>query len=301
MNYHLTILASASGSPVAGKLNQSAQYLVFANKHILIDCGEATQQQLVKLKLGLMKIEQVYISHLHADHFMGLIGLINSFNLNHRQNKLEIFGPPGLENIIQTQLTECDIRLRYPLEFHHTQAKEPKTIFSNDKFTVETIPLAHRLPTTGFIFREINVKRNIDKSKIVNANIPYHAFPLLQAGKDIQLEDGRLLQSAHYTLAPRPGKSYAYFSDTGYNPHNTKYLKDVEVLYHEATFGNDLEERALEAGHSTIGQALRMAEDAGIVHLILGHLSSRYQNFPEINQHAIKQVSVAVEGFKIEL
>ena len=285
MEFEVTILGSNSAIPAHGR-NQTSQLVSVGNSFLLIDCGEGTQIQLRKFKLKFGRIDFILISHLHGDHFYGLMGLISSFHLVKRERLLTIFGPSGLDEIITTQLKHTNTKLSFPLRFVPTQADGKNLILEEPMFRAFTFPLQHRIPCTGFLIEEKPGLRNMVKEKLVKTKMPVEAIASLREGNDVVDSDGKVLYSVEeYTYPPKQSKKYGYCSDTIFDPSLVDYIKGVDLLYHEATFGDDETERAGATFHSTSRQAANIAMNAKAGKLLLGHYSSRYKDIsPILNQ-----------------
>lgn len=274
MSFQLTILGASAALPTIGKIT-TCQYLTIQNFHFLIDCGEGAQHQLMKWKLPALRIDAIFISHLHGDHYFGLIGLISSMNLRKRYKELHLFAPHGLDEIIVTQLKYAKTHLDFPLHFH-TVEHEKKIIYENHALTVESIPLQHRVECCGFLFKEKTKPRPINKDFLQEGMIPH--IPKLKAGYDITDDSGKIIyRNEDFTFPPNPSYSYAFCSDTLYQPQLAKQLKGVDMLYHEATFTHADEKYATQTQHSTTLQAAQLARDAQVKKLIIGHYSARYK------------------------
>jgi ribonuclease Z len=275
--FELTILGCGSATPT-NKRNPSAQLLHVAGRYFLIDCGEGTQVQLRRFKCNFSRIDHIFISHMHGDHYFGLIGLLQSFHLLGRRKKMVVYGPAALKEAIEVQNKVSETRLVYPLEFVAVNPKVPQVIFDDEKVSVTTIPLDHRIACTGFLFREKNFLRKIIKEKLTEAKIPVSEMNRLKQGFDVTDEDGNLVKNSELTLDPAPPRSYAYCSDTRFNEKLAAQLQGVDLLYHESTFLEDMKDRAVMTMHSTAKEAAQMAVLAGAKKLILGHFSSRYDD-----------------------
>lgn len=285
MEFEVTILGSNSAIPAHGR-NQTSQLVSVGNSFLLIDCGEGTQIQLRKFKLKFGRIDFILISHLHGDHFYGLMGLISSFHLVKRERLLTIFGPSGLDEIITTQLKHTNTKLSFPLRFVPTQAEGKNLILEEPMFRIFTFPLQHRIPCTGFLIEEKPGLRNMIKEKLVKTKMPVEAIVSLREGNDVLDSDGKVKYSVEeYTYPPKQSKKYGYCSDTIFDLSLVGYIKGVDLLYHEATFGDDETERAGTTFHSTSRQAANIAKEAEVSKLLLGHYSSRYKDLiPILNQ-----------------
>lgn len=281
----LTILGCYAATP-RSFTNPTSQVLEINNELVLIDCGEGTQVQLRRNKVKFSKIKHIFISHLHGDHFYGLVGLISTFKLLNRETELHIYGPKGIKEIICLQLKLSSSWTNYPLHFHELSSSSPEIILDNEKFSVETIPLVHRIYTNGFLFREKPGDRQLLMNEVLQYDIDVVYYRGIKKGKDAVLEDGTIIPNQQLTADPDEPKSFAFCSDTRYNPSMVTQLREVTVLYHEATF---LEEHAYLAAptrHSTAKEAANIAREAGVSHLVLGHYSTRYKDISLFKQEA---------------
>lgn len=270
----------------------------------LIDCGEGTQVQLRKNKIKFSKINQVFISHLHGDHFFGLIGLISTFSLLGRTTDLHIYGPKGIKEIILLQLRLSNSWTNYGLYFHELESDESETIFEDEKVLVKTIPLKHRVYTNGFLFQEKAGARKLNMDAVLNYEIESCYYQKIKNGKDITLEDGRIIPNSELTFDPLPPKSYAFCSDTVYYEAVIPIIENVDVLYHESTFLESEEGLAQKTLHSTAKEAARIALKANVKQLILGHYSTRYESitlFKEEAETVFPEVFLAEDGKTFEL
>lgn len=266
--------------------NPTSQVLEINNQMYLIDCGEGTQVQLRKHKIKFSRINQIFISHLHGDHFFGLIGLISTFSLLNRPNDLHIYGPKGIKEIILLQLKLSKSYTKYNLFFHELESKESELIFEDDKISVYTIPLKHRVYTNGFLFKEKPGLRRIDINAATKHNIEVCYYNKLKQGSDLKQEDGTVIKNETVTFDPLPTQSYAFCSDTIYNEEIITLIKNVDVLYHESTFLEQDIEKCIPTGHSTAIQAATIAKMAKVKNLILGHYSNRYSDINLFKQEA---------------
>lgn len=299
MSIKLTILGCHSSTPRANAYPTS-QYLEINNRHFLIDCGEGTQRQMRKHKVGFSKINHIFISHLHGDHFFGLIGLISTFGILSREKKLHIFGPKGIEEVILLQLKVSKSHVKYRLVFHELTSTKSELIFEDDKVSVHTIPLTHRVYTNGYLFIEKEKPRKLHLENIQNySEIETCDYNNIKAGKDIVLATGEIVPNKELTLPPEKPKSYAFCSDTSYKPNIVPIIENADLLYHEATFLSDKEDLAKKTGHSTAKQAAQIAQQANVQQLIIGHYSSRYSDISFFKKEAIEifePVHLAVAG-----
>ena len=299
----LTILGCYAATPRT-ITNPTSQLLEINNRMFLIDCGEGTQVQLRKNKIKFSKINQVFISHLHGDHFFGLIGLISTFSLLGRTMDLHIYGPKGIKEIILLQLRLSNSWTNYGLYFHELESDESETIFEDEKVLVKTIPLKHRVYTNGFLFQEKAGARKLNMDAVLNYEIESCYYQKIKNGKDITLEDGRIIPNSELTFDPLPPKSYAFCSDTVYYEAVIPIIENVDVLYHESTFLESEEGLAQKTLHSTAKEAARIALKANVKQLILGHYSTRYESitlFKEEAETVFPEVLLAEDGKTFEL
>ncbi len=299
----LTILGCYAATPRT-ITNPTSQLLEIKNRMFLIDCGEGTQVQLRKNKIKFSKINQVFISHLHGDHFFGLIGLISTFSLLGRTTDLHVYGPKGIKEIILLQLRLSNSWTNYGLFFHELESEETELIFEDDKVLVSTIPLKHRVYTNGFLFQEKVGERKLNMDAVLNYEIESCYYQKIKNGKDISLDDGRLISNSDLTFDPVQPKSYAFCSDTVYHEAILSIIENVDVLYHESTFLDSEAVLAQKTLHSTAKEAARIALKANAKQLILGHYSTRYDTislFEEEAKTIFKNVFLAEDGKSFEL
>ena len=299
----LKILGSNAAVP-AHKRNQTAQFLGIMHHSFLIDCGEATQLQMKKYKIKVNRVNHIFISHLHGDHYYGLMGLISSMHLFGRKKELYIYGPPGLMEIITLQLKYSETCLNYRIVFKEWMPGISETLIDNEHLTVSTIPLNHRVNCSGFLFREKPKKRRINKNRLPKSLTPLQIIAL-KNGDDITDAEGNLLYlNADVTYEPHPSFSYAYCSDTKYDESIITYIKGVDILYHEATFMDDMRDRAAKTYHTTTIQAAEIALKAQVEKLIIGHFSTRYKELNPLlteSRKVFKNTDLAIEGKSFEL
>lgn len=305
MSFEVTILGSSSATPIYQR-HPTAQVLQVHERFFLIDCGEGTLIQLNRYQIKFHRINHIFISHLHGDHYLGLMGLLSTMHLQGRKTELTIFGPEALWEIIEVQLRHSQTVLRYPIRFQAVDPSVSTVLFEDDSLRVSTIVLSHRIPCTGFLFEEQPRPRKIIKEKLAEYAIPLESYTSLKAGEDLILEDGRVVPNAEVTTAPPAPRRYAYCSDTIYDERLIDIVKGVELLYHEATFLHDLADRAAETYHSTARQAATIAKKSGVKRLIIGHFSARYKSLYPLLEEAkevFDNTTLAMEGdrFKIEV
>jgi ribonuclease Z len=298
LSFQLTILGTGSATPVLTR-NPTAHHLQIEQEGYLIDCGENTQQQLLHFKIRTTKLKYIFITHLHGDHFFGLIGLLSTLNMHRRMDDLWVFGPKGLSEIITLQLKYSDTRLNFKIIFKETNTEHSYQLFENEFITVTTIPLVHRVPCCGFLFREKTRKRKIIK-ELKPSDLSVEEVKLLKEGSDILNIDGSIkYRNEDFTIPSLKSCSYAFCSDTQYYEPIIDIIKNVDILYHEATFLHELLPRATQTFHSTTKQAATIAKKAKVGKLIIGHYSSRYK---ELDAHLAEarevfmNTSLAIEG-----
>lgn len=265
----------------------------------LIDCGEGTQVQLRKHKIKFSRINRIFISHLHGDHFFGLIGLISTFSLLNRENDLHVYGPKGIKEIILLQLKYSNSYTGYNLYFHELEDKESVLVYEDDNVTVHTIPLQHRVYTNGYLFKEKNTQRKLNIDAIADYKIEKCYFQKIKNGSDLTSEDGSIIPNSALTFDPQKEKSYAFCSDTIFDESIVPIIDNVSVLYHESTFLESEAHLATKTMHSTAKQAATIAKQANVGTLIMGHYSTRYGNielFKEEAKTIFKSVLLANDG-----
>lgn len=283
--FTVTILGSSAAIPTATR-NLSAQLVAYGEQYFLFDCGEGTQLILKQLRIKINKIGHVFISHLHGDHYYGLIGLISTWHLLGRKTAVNVYGPSELQNIIEIQLNASMTTLSYPLIFHSTQSETPRLIADTGRMTVTSLPLKHRIPTTGFLINEKPLPRSIRRAETDRYGVPFIFMEKLRAGEDFVDEDGNTIPNHLLTIEPAPPRSYAYCSDTAWYEPLAKWIQGCSMLYHEATFMNDKARSAEEKMHSTAAQAAQIASLAGVRKLLLGHFSARYDDLSLLQAEA---------------
>ena len=252
----------------------------------LIDCGEGTQVQLRRNKIRFSKITHIFISHLHGDHFYGLIGLISTFTLLNRTTDLHVYGPKGIKEIILLQLKYANSYTGYNLYFHELDAAVPEIVYEDNKVTVSTIPLKHRVYTNGYLFREKPADRKLNVAAVAEYEIDKCYFRNIKLGRDITLDDGRIISNDKLTYDPVAPKSYAFCSDTVFDPDIVPHIAAVDVLYHEATFLESEVQLSGKTMHSTAKQAAEIAKRANVGTLVLGHYSTRYESITLFEREA---------------
>ncbi|MEH6620808.1 ribonuclease Z [Maribacter arcticus] len=281
----LTILGCYAATPRT-LTNPTSQVLEINNHIILIDCGEGAQVELRRRKVKFSRINHIFISHLHGDHFFGLPGLISTMRLLGREKELHVYGPKGIKEAITLLLKLGDSWTNYPLLFHELTSKEPELVFEDKKISVTTIPLVHRIYTNGFLFKEKEGKRKLNIDAAQNYGIDKAYYQNIKNGKDITLDNGETILNKELTFDPPKPKSYAFCSDTVYDTNLSEQLKGVDVLYHESTFLESESELATKTKHSTALQAAKIAKAANVKTLVLGHYSTRYKSIELFKEEA---------------
>ncbi|HOV10923.1 MAG TPA: ribonuclease Z [Bacteroidales bacterium] len=298
MNWKLIILGSNAATPTTDR-NPSAQVLSCDNRLFLIDCGEGTQMQMRKFKVKFQRIDHIFISHLHGDHYLGLMGLLFTLHLSGRNRPLHVYANAGLRHIIDLQLKASDSTLLYPLVFHELPVQKACTLFEDERLCISCFPLLHRVPTHGFLFRQKLAERNLNKEKIDQLQIPVTQLDAIKKGSDYTDKKGITYLNAALTLEPPPPKIFAYCSDTAYNPSIVRYIEKASLLYHEATFMHDRQTNAGEKQHSTTIQAATIAKQAKAGKLLIGHFSARYDELTKVieeTRSVFPDADLAIEG-----
>lgn len=279
--------------------NPTSQVLEIKNQMFLIDCGEGTQVQLRKNKIKFSRINRIFISHLHGDHFYGLIGLISTFTLLNRENDLHVYGPKGIKEIILLQLKLSNSYTGYNLYFHELDSNESVLIYEDDNVSVKTIPLKHRVYTNGYLFKEKHTQRKLNIVALEEYNIEKCYYSKVKNGGNIILEDGREIKNEVLTFNPDKEKSYAFCSDTVFDESIIPIINFVDVLYHETTFLETENHLALKTMHSTAKQAALIAKKSNVGVLVMGHYSTRYGNislFKEEAKSIFESILLADDG-----
>ncbi len=299
----LTILGCYAATPRTFT-NPTSQVLEIQNHLFLIDCGEGTQVQLRKYRVKFSRIKHIFISHLHGDHFFGLPGMISTFRLLGRETELHVYGPKGIKEAITLFLKLGDSWTNFPLIFHEIESKETTLLFEDDKVSVQTIPLDHRIYTNGFLFREKEAPRTLDVEAAKQYGVDRSQYIKIKEGADGISKNGNIVPNVKLTLDPPKPKSYAYCSDTAYKESIVPLITNVDVLYHESTFLETETHLCEKTKHSTAKQAARIAHQAEVGKLILGHYSTRYKSielFKEEAQEVFPQVELADDGKVFDL
>ncbi len=298
MSFSVKILGSNSAS-FAHNRHHTSQILQVQSELFMIDCGEGTQLQCKKYNVKLSKINHILISHLHGDHYYGLIGLLSTMHLYGRTQDLILIGPPGLAEIITLQLRHSETALNFRIDFREWNPNQHELVFENSRLTVHTIPLDHRVPCSGYLIKEKPKKRRIN-SLIVQERLPPSTLNLLKDGKDVTDDEGNLIyRNKEATLPPAPQKTYAYCSDTRLREEIIPLIQGADILYHEATFMDEMVERAHMTYHTTATEAGSLAKKADCKMLLIGHFSTRYKDLDGLLEEArseFQMTYLATEG-----
>lgn len=281
----LTVLGCYAATPRT-LTNPTSQVLEINNQVVLIDCGEGTQVELRRHKIKFSRINHIFISHLHGDHFFGLPGFISTMRLLGREKALHVYGPKGIKEAITLLLKLGDSWTNYPLLFHELTSKEQELIFEDDKISVTTIPLEHRVYTNGYLFREKLGKRKLNVTAAEKYGIDKAYYNNIKNGKNITLDNGTIVSNSELTFDPPEPKSYAFCSDTVYDESLAEKIKNVDVLYHESTFLETETDLAVKTKHATAKQAAMVAKKANVKTLVLGHYSTRYKSIALFKEEA---------------
>jgi len=292
----VTILGNNSAVPAFDR-HPTSQVITMDGHLFLIDCGEGTQIQMIKYKIRRSKISHIFISHLHGDHYFGLVGLINSFSLLSHQQEMHVYAPSPLQQIIEMQLRVADTQLCYPLHFH--TISEAGILVDNDKVLIKCFRTNHRIECYGFSFEEKKNQRKLIPEKAREYGVPVSFYDHLKEGEDYMQSDGKIIKNDWVTEAVPPGKIYAFCADTKYDESIIPHIRNADLIYHETTYLDALRERAEGRFHSTTRQAAEIAKRANVKKLLIGHFSSKYAELAEFEQEA-KEVflntELALEG-----
>ena len=301
--FKVHILGCGSALPTL-RHNPSSQVVEIREKQFMIDCGEGTQTQMRRSRVAFNKVMAIFISHIHGDHCFGLIGMLSSFGLLGRTMPLSIYGPKELGPILDTLLTTFCNDFDYEIKFHAVDTTRQEVVYEDRSLTVETIPLKHRLPCAGYLFREKPTLPHIRRDMIDFYRIPISQINNIKNGASWTDEEGNMIPNSRLTRPADPPRSYAYCSDTCYLSGLADRLKDVTCLYHESTYADEDEDKAQKYFHSTARQAAMVARDAGVGRLLLGHYSSKYNTEDVLLQQAkevFAESSLTSEGMVVTL
>lgn len=297
----VTILGNNSAVPAFNR-HPTSQVVTQDGVNYLVDCGEGTQIQMIKYKIRRGKIAHIFISHLHGDHYFGLVGLINTFNLLSHKQELHVYGPAPLQQIIEMQLQVADTAMCYPLHFHTLTGNG--VLLDNDKIKVSCFRTDHRIECYGFLFEEKEGKRKLLIDKVKKLRIPVSFYSSLQEGRDYITPRGEVIKNDSVTTAAERGKKYAYCADTRYDESIIQHIYGCDMIYHETTYLDNMQEKAFERFHSTTRQAAEIARRAMVNKLLIGHFSSKYSTLDPFLAEArqvFPQTELALEGNTYEV
>jgi ribonuclease Z len=303
MTFSVTILGSSSALPTSKRF-PTAHLFNSNERFFLIDCGEGTQIQLRKFHLRFGKINHIFISHLHGDHYFGLYGLISTFSLMGRKNPLHIYAHAELKKLLNCQFEAHNPG--FDILFHEIHKEKHLLLYEDKNLTVSTFPLKHRIAVNGFLFKEKQKPLNIRKEIVDKYNLDLKTIHAIKSGADLQTKNHEVIPNKDLTLPPYKQRAYAFCSDTAFLPELVEHISNVDILYHEATFADDNKEMAMKTGHSTAKQAAEIARRAKVKKLLIGHFSSRYKNVNILENEAkeiFSETEAVIEGkeYKIEL
>jgi ribonuclease Z len=297
----VTILGNNSAVPAFNR-HPTSQVVTHDGTSYLVDCGEGTQIQMIKYKVRRSKISHIFISHLHGDHYFGLVGLLNTFNLLAHKQELHVFGPAPLQQIIEMQFNVSETTTCYPLHFH--TLKGPAVLVDNDKIRISSFPTTHRVECYGFLFEEKEGKRKLLIERVRQLRIPMTFYSSLQNGLDYITPKGEVIRNATVTTAPEKGKKYAFCADTRYDEALIPFIQGADMIYHETTYLDNMREQAFNRFHTTTKQAAELAQKAGVKKLLIGHFSSKYSTldyFQTETRQVFPNTDLAIEGNTYEI
>lgn len=297
MKFEVTILGCSAAAPAVDR-HPTAQVVNLNEHFLLLDCGEGTQIQMRKYRIKIQAINHIFISHLHGDHFFGLMGLLSTFHLLGRKKELHVYSPAGLQEIVEVQFKWSGTQLTYPVHFHELAGDKPGIICDQKSYTVSAFPMQHRIPCYGFLVQEKTRPRTILSEKIIEHMIPLHQIAAIKAGADFETTSG-IIANCELTEDPPKARTYAYCSDTAYSEDILSAIQGADLLYHEATFAEAHKDRAAKTKHSTARQAATIAAKANVGGLIIGHFSARYRKLDELlteAQEVFESTQLAEEG-----
>ncbi|HEU4470320.1 MAG TPA: ribonuclease Z [Flavisolibacter sp.] len=297
----VTILGNNSAVPAFNR-HPTSQVVSHDGINYLVDCGEGTQIQMIKYKIRRGKISHIFISHLHGDHYFGLVGLLNTFGLLTHKQELHVYGPAPLQQIIEMQMNVAETTLPYPL-FFHTLSK-PEVLVDNEKIRISCFPTSHRIECYGFLFEEKEGKRKLLIDKVRKLNIPISFYSSLQNGLDYITPRGQVISNDAVTTSPERGKKYAFCADTRYDEGLIPYIYGADMIYHETTYLDNMKDKAFERFHTTTRQAATIAQKAMVKKLLIGHFSSKYNTLDQFEAEArsvFSNTELAIEGNTYEV
>jgi ribonuclease Z len=297
----VTILGNNSAVPAFNR-HPTSQVVSHDGHNYLVDCGEGTQIQMIKYKIRRGRISHIFISHLHGDHYFGLVGLLNTFGLLSHKQELQVYGPAPLQQIIEMQMNVAETALPYPLHFH--TLTEPGVLVNNERIKISCFRTAHRIECYGFLFEEKEGKRKLQIEKVRKLNIPVSFYSSLQSGLDYITPRGQLIPNQDVTLPASRGRKYAFCADTRYDESLIPYIYGADMIYHETTYLDNMRDRAFERFHATTKQAAELARKAMVQKLLIGHFSSKYSTldaFAAEAREVFPNTELAIEGQTYEI
>ncbi|RLD47869.1 MAG: ribonuclease Z [Bacteroidetes bacterium] len=279
--FNVTILGNGSAVPTATQ-HPSSQIVRLSEEQFMIDCGEGAQMQMIKYKIKHRKLNHLFVSHLHGDHYFGLFGLVATFHLFGREESLNIYAPSDLQKLLEHQLRVSKTDLRFNLNFHPLEDYKSTPLFVSGDYEVTIFPLYHRMPTWGVKIRKQDNELRVDKDFVAQYSPSIDQIISIKKGADYMTESGKVLKNKEITLPVRSDKIYVYCSDTVFNEHVIEHAKGADLLYHEATFDSSMQNAAKDKYHSTSVDAATVAKKAGVGKLLLGHYSARFDDLTEL-------------------
>lgn len=301
-DFTVSILGNGSAVPTAYQ-NPSSQLIKYKSLRFLVDCGEGTQMQFIKYGFSYRNLSHIFISHLHGDHYLGLAGLISTFHLYGRKTPLHVYGPEPLEDIIRRQFLISDTNLQFELTFHHLDGEQ--LLYDGTNIQVSSFPLKHSIPTWGFRFQEKeSTERRLDPEFVSRYRPKYNEMRKIKLGADYISPEGEMHKNKDITVDGPEPRSYGYCSDTVYDDSIVSHIKDVDMLYHEATFDNATAIKAADKMHATAAQAATIAKKAGARRLLIGHFSARFTNLSHLQEEAqeiFPETVISEQGFTYEI
>jgi len=302
-DFKVTVLGNGSAVPTSWH-NPSSQMVQYMGKQFLLDCGEGTQMQIIKYKVKTKNLDHIFISHLHGDHFYGLIGLINSFHLMRREKPLYIYASKELKGLIDFHLEVTNTALNYRIVFNFLEDEKDKPLYEDKYLTITSFPLKHSIAVRGFLIREKMGRRRLNKTFVKDYNPTPEDIVLIIGGGDFTTPDGKVLKHVDITLPPHKQRSFAYCSDTAFLEATSEHAKGVDLLYHESTFDNSNQSLAEQTLHSTAAQAAMVAKKAGAGKLLIGHYSARHKDLDALlaeAQEVFPESYLSEEGITYEI
>lgn len=296
--FDVTILGCSSATPAYGR-NPTSQIVQFFGNYFLLDCGEATQIQLRKFSIKFQRIDHIFISHLHGDHYLGLPGLLSSMHLLGRTEPLHLYAEQGLKDILDANNMHSHTVLHFPLVFHPLNPGLSEVLYDDRKITVRSFPMKHSIPCCGFLFEEKPRARKLIKEQLEKYNVPIADMESLKAGADFKTSAGEIIPNNEITMPAAPSRKYAYCADTIYFEDIIPAISNADLIYHEATFTEDMKDRAKQTMHCTAKDAATIALKAKVKKLIIGHFSARYKELTpllEEAQQVFPNTVLAAEG-----